>query len=176
MEVGRHKVKVTGAFVGAGDKTPYIGIEFTNELNQSIVDRLYLTDTVIGGSGTNAGKKVKTVSIEKLVKCGFIGRDLDALDNYDSIDDVFKSVNGGIEITVFDEEYTDNAGEVKTSRKVKYINFGFESKEQKMDRAEIKKVSTRFSLAGDIARMAKEMQGNYVEPKQETFNSDDIPF
>lgn len=168
MEQGKHKVRVTGAFVGGGDKTPYIAIEFTNDSNESIIDRLYLTDTVIG-AGKNEGKKVKTVAIETLMKCGFTGRDLDVLDNHNSIDEVFNPVKGGIEITVFEEEY-----EGKVKPKVKYINFGFEGKENKMGRAEIKQVSSKFNLAGDIAKMMQEMKGNYEEKKE--ISSDDIPF
>lgn len=176
MEQGKHKVKVTGAFVGGSEgKSPYIGIEFTNDAGQSIVNRMYLTGKEITGSGKNAGKKLKTVSIETLMKCGFKGRDLDALDSYDSIEEVFSEVKGGIEITVFEEEY-----EGKTRTKVQYVNFGFEGKEEKLDRAEIKKVSSKFNLAGDIARMLQEMKGNYAtkkEPASESsFSDDDIPF
>lgn len=190
MEQGKHKVNVTGAFVGESPekKTPYIALEFTNGAGSSLIHRLYLSDTVIGGAGKNAGRKVKEVAVEQLVKCGFKARDIDVLATEFNVDEVFQPVKGGIEITVVDEEYSTDTGELKTKKNIKYLNFGFESRESKLERAEVKKVSSKFNLGGDIAKMMKEMSGNYAETQEpleskktevvadNSFAADDIPF
>jgi hypothetical protein len=163
MKIGTHKVTITDAYVSKSKQgTPRIVLAFENEEREKIYHYLSLTDTV-----QKDGLTVAQRSVQTLVKCGYTGRDIDII----SVD-LFKEVDGGIEIVVHEEFYED-----KAILKVQYINFGFEGKKNVMERAEIKSVSTKFNLSGEIAKTLAAMKGKYAETKPVTeFISNDIPF
>ena len=171
MELGKHNVKAISAYMGESSTgSGFLSIGFENELGEKISWVKTVNGTVISG-GKDQGKTNAQVAIETLGKCGFQGS---IIDLGDEPSNDFCEVDGGITIEVAEREY-----EGKTRKEVKWINFGFESKANAMEKSKVAESNSKFNLSETLAAIKKEMQGKVKlkETKPDsTFDTDDIPF
>ena len=192
FEIGTHKVKITGCFVGESTEkgTPFFGIEFTNKNDQSIDWIAYLSDTEFE---KKEGKgKIKTTpkkeNLKTLLKLGFTGNTIaDLADDSKTIEELFAPIQDEIRIVVDEEEYTNEEGEVKRVNKVKWVNIG--GGVAKLDHKQA--VVKMKGISADLLKLKRDL-GIKNEPaaevpvtdpaqagqaaQQAEFASEDVPF
>ena len=162
---GTYKAKIIGCFTGESKekKTPYYGLEFELEDNQTIDFVAYLTENTYERQ------------IQTLIDVGYVGKKMASLSNPElTIEDMFNDV-GPISLVIEHEEYTTDKGEIKKKAVIKWVNMS--GGPAKFDYEQSVKTFKGLSFDGHLMRMNK--GAKKVEPKAlvpEVIEDDDIPF
>lgn len=175
MQAGKYKVRITGCFTGesAQKKTPFYGLEFTNEQGECIDHIAYL-----------AGENVER-NLETLLKLGYAGRSLaDMSDVKKKVADLFPPIQDPIFITVEDEEYTNSEGLARVKQVVKWVNVG-NAGPARFDHKQAVVKFGGLTFDGDLARLrgqvakpapAANAPASNSQAQGQQFTADDIPF
>jgi len=183
LAVGKHKVKITDKFTGESKEkqTPYFGLEFTTESDESIFWIAYLSEKAFIKAGKETNMKKENLAT--LLKLGFKGKRLaDLSDDSKSISDVFEAIQDDISIQVAHEEYDKEDGTKGAKAVIKWVNVGNPASVNKFTKEQA--VVKFKDLDADLMEIAKTMKAPKKQaekpPVQETTNhdfaSEEIPF